>query len=421
MSRSVHPKRRLTPVVAGALLFLTLGCSTDSPTAPDQADNGPGAGGPTPATRWNISVSADASEVTVDSTAPITITVRIRRADNGANPANGTTTVISSSLGSFGSSAGSSSAVLSLLNGRATVLFFPGSILGSALISAQLEDSVGQLRLPIVEAITPVLASFTFANSNNNLSVQFRNTSTGDPTDFLWDFGDGATSAEEHPVHLFPNEGDFVVELTASKVGSSDSESQIVSVSVDPIVASFSFLVDDLTVVFQDTSTGDPSSFSWDFGDGRKSSEQNPTHEYRREGSYVVQLTASNSNTSDTTSQTVTVNENLFIRLISPVSGPPGGGQTVTIDGQGFREELRVFFGSGLGTVISVTDSQIKVRTPAVTLPTEECDSDDDGIDDGIRTLDLVVAVTVELSTGASETITGGYTYVSPTGSTCVP
>ena len=187
-------------------------------------------------------------------------------------------------------------------------------------------------------------------------------------------------------------------------------------------MAGFSFTANALTVTFQNTSIGDPTSFTWDFGDGRSSTEEHPTHRYRREGSFVVSLTARNSQTEDTASQTVTVGENLFIRLISPVAGPPSGNQLVTIDGQGFRtdvEKVRVFFGTGLGTVVSVTDERIRVRTPAVILPIEECDDNGDMVT-GLRTLNLVVNVTVELESGGSETIPGGYTYLSDTGDTCV-
>ena len=157
MSRSANRGSSLAPIVAGALLLLAVGCSTDSPTAPSQDDNGPGAN-PIPATRWNISVTADPAEVTVNSSAPITISFRVQRADNGNAPAGGTTIVVSASLGAFGSSAGSGSAVLSLVAGRASVLFFPGSIVGGAVISAQLEDSVGQLTVPVVALIEAVVS-----------------------------------------------------------------------------------------------------------------------------------------------------------------------------------------------------------------------------------------------------------------------
>jgi PKD repeat protein len=40
--------------------------------------------------------------------------------------------------------------------------------------------------------------------------------------------------------------------------------------------------------------TGGPFTFSWDFGDGTKSSEQNPVHTYDKVGEYTATLTVTN-------------------------------------------------------------------------------------------------------------------------------
>ena len=55
-----------------------------------------------------------------------------------------------------------------------------------------------------------------------------------------------------------------------------------------------------LTVNFTDESTGDITSFLWDFGDGETSIEENPTHTYTDEGIYTVSLSASGPHGSDT-------------------------------------------------------------------------------------------------------------------------
>lgn len=46
-----------------------------------------------------------------------------------------------------------------------------------------------------------------------------------------------------------------------------------------------------LTVAFTDLTTGSPTSWAWDFGDGDSSSLQNPTHSYPLDGVYDVTLT----------------------------------------------------------------------------------------------------------------------------------
>lgn len=54
-----------------------------------------------------------------------------------------------------------------------------------------------------------------------------------------------------------------------------------------------------LEVRFTDLSTGNPTSWSWSFGDGGTSIQQHPTHTYSAPGSYTVSLTVSNGAGSD--------------------------------------------------------------------------------------------------------------------------
>ena len=55
-----------------------------------------------------------------------------------------------------------------------------------------------------------------------------------------------------------------------------------------------------LAVSFTDSSTNNPTSWSWTFGDGGTSTNQNPSHSYTSAGNYTVSLTASNAGGSDT-------------------------------------------------------------------------------------------------------------------------
>lgn len=64
------------------------------------------------------------------------------------------------------------------------------------------------------------VASFT--SSITNLSVAFTDTSTGSPTSWLWDFGDGTTSALQNPVKVYAGQGTYNVVLTATNAGGSD-------------------------------------------------------------------------------------------------------------------------------------------------------------------------------------------------------
>jgi PKD repeat protein len=55
-----------------------------------------------------------------------------------------------------------------------------------------------------------------------------------------------------------------------------------------------------VSVSFMDSSTGDITSYSWDFGDGGGSTAQNPSHTYTAAGTYSVTLTVTGPGGSDT-------------------------------------------------------------------------------------------------------------------------
>lgn len=71
--------------------------------------------------------------------------------------------------------------------------------------------------------------------------------------------------------------------------------------------AFFTFTTNGLTAIFEDVSTGNPTSWRWEFGDGQTSTAQNPTHTYSAAGTYTVTLTATNAAGSSTFSRSVTV------------------------------------------------------------------------------------------------------------------
>jgi len=138
------------------------------------------------------------------------------------------------------------------------------------------------------------------------LTVTFTDLSTGNPTAWEWDFGDGASSSERSPAHVYASSGTFTVVLTATKAGLSDTVTKANYITVTLLaapVAEFSGSPTTgsapLTVSFEDLSTNFPTSWEWVFGDGGTSTEQNPSHEYVGGGSYTVSLTATNPGGSD--------------------------------------------------------------------------------------------------------------------------
>ncbi|MGC9435588.1 MAG: PKD domain-containing protein [Methanomicrobiales archaeon] len=143
------------------------------------------------------------------------------------------------------------------------------------------------------------------------LPVMFTDMSSGSPTSWYWTFGDGNTSSEQSPVHVYEVAGVYSVTLRASNTYGSDSYTRsdvITARSGEGPVANFAASVTEgaapLAVQFTDQSVGDPTAWNWSFGDGETSTEQNPSHVYSSPGVYSVTLTVSNAYGSNSMTRT---------------------------------------------------------------------------------------------------------------------
>ena len=55
------------------------------------------------------------------------------------------------------------------------------------------------------------------------LTVTFKNRSFGDAVKYIWNFGDGKSSTEENPVHIYKSPGKYSVSLTVfNEIGKFD-------------------------------------------------------------------------------------------------------------------------------------------------------------------------------------------------------
>ena len=150
----------------------------------------------------------------------------------------------------------------------------------------------------------------------------FTNTSSPVPANVTWDFGDGTTSLALNPPKTFNTTGNFTIKMVAGFGACTDSVSRPITVFAKPVIT----LTADkngicrppLTVNFSSTATG-AAIYSWDFGDGTSSAQQNPTHTYTTYGSFDVKFVATNaSGCSETLAKPG------FIKIQSPSVSIPG-------------------------------------------------------------------------------------------------
>ena len=148
------------------------------------------------------------------------------------------------------------------------------------------------------------------------LFVRFKDFSEN-ATSLLWDFGDNNTSSYSNPQHTYPNEGNFVVSLTASNENGSDSASVTIYVLnaselSGPILPTAQFIYNTtsghvpLVIKFVDISEN-ADCVRWTFGDGKTSCCLEPAHTFCGPGSYTVALAAINENGTSSASIVVTV------------------------------------------------------------------------------------------------------------------
>ena len=149
-------------------------------------------------------------------------------------------------------------------------------------------------------------------------SVTFQDATTGtQPFTYYWDFGDGSTSSQPNPGHVFADTGYFHVELTITDADGCDStitKTDYIHVQGIPIsLISSNKTVTDCypeQIDFRDSSISNYiNQWQWDFGDGSISVLQDPVHNYTQPGTYDVSLiVTSPDGCADTVVKTIEIN-----------------------------------------------------------------------------------------------------------------
>lgn len=153
--------------------------------------------------------------------------------------------------------------------------------------------------LPPVSPATVLSAAFRTDLSRicEGTQVQFMPETNDGSLTYKWTFGDGESSSEQNPKHIFTEAGTYMVKLRViSRDKKQVEQKNTIAVIAAPSVRLDYSASDDNGLLVNFEADGDKVvDWKWDFGDKKTSSAQNPSHLYSRKGNYKVSVTAKNS------------------------------------------------------------------------------------------------------------------------------
>jgi PKD repeat protein len=407
MRESLKPFRSVARALFAAALAVSLACSTDSPTEPRQNPQPPGG---QPSGTFTITLGLSTNQVSVGSPDPITVTVNVRQVSNNQPPPNGTTVELRTTLGDFNTrGSGQRTGIAELFNGTAQVLLFAGDSSGTAQVTARLQDSVAQASVSFVGSATFFLQAIapTIGSPNGGETVRItgggfrepaRVTFGSFPAQVLSVTNDTIrvrTPAIDLPVGGTQRVGVTVTSGLNTEFEQSDtlanaftytrggSANQPVIFSVTPnsgpneggtrVVIEGDGFESPVQVLFG--TGGSPASFSGveavvesvtstrivavspsatGFGQNNQNAE--------------VSILVRNRNSGDAAifANGFRYGVPVLITAIQPNQGPYNGGTLVTLFGQGFDEPVAVSLAGFGQQIVSVTGTEIIVRTVAI-------------------------------------------------------
>jgi len=173
------------------------------------------------------------------------------------------------------------------------------------------------------------VAAFTMTPSTGYtpLAVAFTDASTGNINTWAWEFGDGTTASTRNATHTYTVPGTYLVNLTVTGFGGTDTIQQTLVVTSPVPAAIFTATPTTgtvpLAVTFTDLSTGNITGWHWNFGDGTNATTRNATHTYTTVGTFTANLTVTGPLGNDSALATITV-------TAAPSPSGGGGGSSVS-------------------------------------------------------------------------------------------
>jgi PKD repeat protein len=385
------------------LLLVGMACSTDSPSEPRQNPQSPSQ----PSATWSITVISSSSQIGTGNQAT-TITITVRNATTNVPPPDGSTVSLTTSLGEFGDfESGLQAIAATLVGGQTQVLLFGGDLPGTATVSAQLESSIGRVQVLILSGSGLFLDRVVpnFGSPQGDQEAEIFGGGFVTPVRVLV----GGRVAEVLEVE----ENRIRVRIPAISLPAGQTQTVNVQVTVDfngeneatdtlPQVYTYSHGTVNQPVITSITPQNGPNEGGTRItilGDGFESDVQvlfgqgaagsftgvEATVESVTRTQIVVRSPPATAFGQNNLNQRVNIlvrnlrsglaaveasaflyGVQVLVTGVVPNQGPDFGGQQVTLFGQGFDEPPAVSLAGFVAQVVSVTGTEVVVRSSAI-------------------------------------------------------
>ena len=180
--------------------------------------------------------------------------------------------------------------------GIVVVEFTPVSV-GSVNANLTISTNIGDSLVCLTGLGSSIFSDFNISTQNQcSAKFTFTDVSVGNPTSWLWNFGDGNTSTLQNPSHGYANIGSYTVELIVCNQFGCDTSSQTVNaqfiLEYEINYSGAEFV--DSTINFEVVGAN-VIAITWNFGDNTGLPGLTPSHVYSDSGTYIITASVTTS------------------------------------------------------------------------------------------------------------------------------
>lgn len=250
------------------------------------------------------------------------------------------------------------------------VVMFPTS--GEHRVNLEVSNPLGSTMVSNLITVSPQpIARFEIedARTSGDLPVIFRNESGGErPLRYTWDFGDGTSSNDQHPEHIYAAPGNYQVRLAVENDFGFSETYSLVEVGFPPTltIAISEFGEVGRLQLGQAVSDDAAAEITWDMGDGHTYSGPNVSHVYWLPGDYILTASVQNDFGETQVSQWVHVAPGILYYYIPFLMN--GSSMDVSLGGINGPDSGQIPLEIGLGPMPELES----ILFPAGTSPAEQ-------------------------------------------------